>query len=66
MTRNFGVLARMKFIEREQLMRGPSIYHGWIRKPDAQDVRKYTSEDNRKLEEDVLSELGYINLIIST
>jgi hypothetical protein len=66
MTRNFGVLARMKFIEREQLMRGPSIYHGWIRKPDAQDVRKHTSEDNKKLEEDVLSELGYINLIIST
>lgn len=58
--RNVGVLTRTRFIQREQLMRGPSISDGWIRKRNARDIRKYTAEDNEKLEEDVLRELGYI------
>lgn len=60
MKRNVGLLTRMRFIEREQLIQGPSISDGWIRKPDARDVRKYTHEDNEKLEQDILRELGYI------
>ena len=41
--------------------KGPVVISdGWIRKPDARDIKKYTSEDNEKLEEEVLRELGYI------
>lgn len=58
--RNVGVRTSIKFIEREQLERGPSICDGWVRKPGAQNIKKYTSKDTDKLEEEVLKELGLV------
>jgi hypothetical protein len=49
-----------KWVAREQLERLPGNLLGWTRKAADTTVPKYTKEDNDKLEEDVLRELGRI------
>ncbi|KAJ9645997.1 hypothetical protein H2199_003040 [Coniosporium tulheliwenetii] len=53
MTKNVGELVRQRWIEREKLVRGPSVRDGWVRRADAGTVPRFTKEDNQKLEEDV-------------
>lgn len=56
--KNVGILFREKWIRREQLVLGASLWSGWVRRPDATAIRAYGKEDNRLLEEEVLEELG--------
>jgi len=57
---NVGALVREKWIAREQLERLAGNPLGWTRKATDTTVPKYTKEDNDKLVEDVLRELGRI------
>ena len=56
--RNVGALFRERWIQREQLVPGAFPGSGWVRRPDASDVRVYRKADNESLEEEVLKELG--------
>ena len=52
-----GNQVRLKYLAREQLVRGKEVWEGWIRKPGAE-VRKYGKKDDDLLEREVMRELG--------
>ena len=58
--RNVGTLFRERWFWREQLVPGPLLVSGWVRRPDASDVRAYRKADNELLEQEVLKELGLL------
>ena len=58
--RNISATIRRKWIEREKVVRAPCVFDGWVRRPDAGDLPRFSAEDDQKLEDDVLRERGLI------
>ncbi|KAJ8123482.1 hypothetical protein ONZ43_g581 [Nemania bipapillata] len=58
--KNVGVQFRAAWIKRECLVMHTDVRRGWVRKDGVAHIPTFTKDDQAKLENDILKELGYI------
>ncbi|MCJ1237478.1 hypothetical protein MMC14_005464 [Varicellaria rhodocarpa] len=55
---NVGAAIRRKWYAREKLVKATCVFDGWVRAPDTGELPQFKPEDEQKLIDDVLREMG--------